>query len=476
VVRTKEWPVLIQEHHLGYISYQKFLENQRRIEGNAMMSSKSDRTGAGPAREGQALLQGLIRCGQCGRPMRISYGGARGSPTAKRTMQYRCWRARQLIAQEKDCQIVGGKRIDEVVIEAFLEVTREAGPAAAALAEEQLRGEGDAVARALELQLEKAEYEAQRAERQYQAVEPENRIVARELERRWNVSLTEVESLRAQAQAARERHRPLTEAEVEKARALGSDVRNIWSAPTTTDRDRKRLLRCLIEEVQLRSENKVYAVRIVWKGCAVTDREVVRHSRGNHEHATAQDTVDLVRSLVEEFDDAQVARILNRQGRRTGSGNPFTRQRVASLRAGLGLEPCAKTKARDPQEGPFTADEAAMQLGVTTTTIHRWLREGVLAGTQAAPSAPWRIVLTEEVRRRVSGGEAPRGWVGLTEAAERLGTSKPHVVYLVRTGKLKAVRTTVGKRRCWRIDVSSADSGREPGLFDQTGTGDSEEA
>jgi hypothetical protein len=148
-------------------------------------------------------------------------------------------------------------------------------------------------------------------------------------------------------------------------------------------------------------------------------------------------------------------------------GNPFTQQSITSLRGKHGIPKCPDTPAKHPGEGPFTADEAARELGVTMSTIHRWLRDGILAGEQLTPGAPWRILLTAEVRRRLSGGDAPEGWVGLSEAARRLGRSKSHVAYLVKTGKLGAVHTTVGKRRCWRIDVDSASCGTQSDLFDQ---------
>jgi len=119
--------------------------------------------------------------------------------------------------------------------------------------------------------------------------------------------------------------------------------------------------------------------------------------------------VVLVRQLAREFDDAQIARILNKQGRRSGLGNPFTQQSVTLLRGKHRIAKCGKKIARGALEGPFTADEAARELGVTMSTVHRWLREGVLAGEQLTPGAPWRIVLTEEVRQRLSGGEAPAG-------------------------------------------------------------------
>jgi excisionase family DNA binding protein len=299
------------------------------------------------------------------------------------------------------------------------------------------------------------------------AVEPENRTVARELERRWEQRLAELEAVRARAAAALEHRRPLTEAELVRARELGRDLDEVWGAETTMARDQKRLLRCLIEEVQLRSEKKRYLVRIVWKGGATTEREVSRFASGGQAHATPADTIELVRKLALEFDDAQIARILNRQGRRSGLGLAFTKDSVMSMRGKNRIPAAPKPRPRNEREGPFTLDEAARELKVSVGTVQRWLREGLLAGEQSVPGAPWRIVLTGEVRRRLSGGDVPVGWVGLSEAARRLGLSKSHVAYLVKQGKLKAVRTRVGTRQCWRIDVSSATCGRQVDLLDQ---------
>ncbi len=459
--RREEWPVLIRDHHPGYISFDKYLENQERIRDNEAMRGPSDEGHKGAAREGGALLQGLVRCGHCGRRMTVGYGGA----SAQRTLQYRCRRPEEYGRQE--CQLVGGKRVEAAVVEAFREVTAAAGPEAATLADEQLRGEIAAAEKTWQLQVEKAMYEAGRAERQYMAVEPENRTVARELERRWEQRFEELEAVRAKATAALEHRRPLTKAELERAQELGRNLEELWGAETTTVRDQKGLLRCLIEEVQLRSEKKRYLVRIVWKGGATTERDVPRFLPGGQARATSLDTVELVRKLAQEFDDAQIARVLNRQGRRSGLGLAFTKDSVASLRGKNKIPSAPKPRARDEREGPFTLDEAARQLGVTPATVQRWLREGRLAGQQSVPGAPWRIVLTEEVRQRLSGGDAPAGWVGLTEAARRLGLGKSHVAYLVKQGKLNAARTTVGTRQCWRIDVSSATCGRQADLLDQ---------
>jgi excisionase family DNA binding protein len=462
--------VLIRDHHPGYISFEKYLENQERIRDNEVMGARSDEGQKGAAREGRALLQGLVRCGHCGRRMYVGYGGAK----AQRTLQYRCRRSADTARRE--CQLVGGKRIEAMVVEVFLEATSSAGAEAAVLADEQLRGEIAASKRTWQLQVEKAEYEARRAERQYMAVEPEHRTVARELERRWEKKLEELEAVRTKAAGALEHRRPLSEAELARAAELGQHLEEVWAAPTTTVRDRKRLLRCLIEEVQLRSEEERYQVLIVWKGGATTQREVPRFAPGGQATATSLDTIELVRKLALEFDDAQIARILNRQGRRSGLGRAFTKQSVMSMRGKNRIPSAPKLVPRDERDGPFTLDQAARELGVTAGTVQRWLREGLLAGQQSVPGAPWRIVLTDEVRCRLSGSDAPQGWVGLTEAARRLGVGKSQVAYWVKQGKLPAVRTRVGKRSCWRIDVSSATCGRQADLLDQMITSQTRES
>ena len=462
-VPMQDWPVLIRDHHPAYISYEKYLENRERIRGNIVMRPQGDETNNGPAREGEALLQGLVRCGHCGRRMLVSYSGGRPGGRKRAVLQYRCGAARRSQGMT-DCQLVGGKQIDKVVVEAFLEAVAPAGIEAALLADEQLRQEAEGLRRYWELQVERAEYEAQRAQRQYDAVEPENRVVARELERRWNERLEALEAVRAKSREALQRQRPLTEAEVKRAGQLGADLEAVWEAETTTNRDRKRLLRCAIDEVQLRKEEDHYHVRIMWKGDQVTDHQAVRHRAGKW-NITSEDTVALVRKLSCELDDAQIARVLNKQGRRSGARKPFTKLVVGKLRRKHAIPAAPKPPARDPREGPFTADEAAAELEVTSSTIHRWLRDGVLPGRQLTPCAPWRIVLTEELRQRLSGGDAPAGWVGLTEAARRLGLSKQRVAYMVKRGKLPAVRTKVGKRMVWRIDVSSTDCGKQNDLF-----------
>ncbi len=459
VVPQADWPVLIVDHHPGYISWEKYDDNQRVIASNRQMRPKYDNQ-AGPAREGWALLQGLVRCGRCGQQMNVSYGGCRPSAKASRTLQYRC-RVGRNVNDGPDCQNVGGKQINDVVVEEFLQVSQQAGLLAARLAVESLSEEAEASRKLWETQIEKAEYEAERAYRQYNAVEPENRLVARTLEKRYNGCLQRTEELRAEAARHKRTIQPLTEQEKKRAHELGQDMQSLWRAETTTNQDRKQLLRCLIEEVQLLSESEHYAVKIVWKGGTTTEQTAVRRQRGQVVHATAEDTIEMVRKLATEFDDAQISRILSKQGRTTGKGNPFTAHKVAKLRNRHGIAVFPRNKAKSPTEGPFTADEAAAQLDVSSCTIHRWIRDGTLPAKQLAPGAPWQIIITGELRKKLTGAEAPAGWLGLTEAAKRLGLPKQQISYLVKRGKLDAVRVRVGKRMCWKIDVDSATCGRQ---------------
>jgi hypothetical protein len=461
----QDWAVLLHDHHDGYICWQQYEDNQELLRGNQQMKSGEQGDARGPAREGWALLQGLVRCGGCGRPMNVSYGGNRPSARSTRTLQYRCSTARQNHGAP-DCQVVGGKQINDAVVKEFLAVIKQASDEVLRLAVDELEQEMGAADRMWRHQLEQAEYEAQRAERQYHAVEPENRLVARSLEQRWNATLEHLEQVKSEAQSRQQRIRPLSEHEKARAKHLARDVEGVWQAATTTNRDRKNLLRSVIEEVQLQTLDSYYSVKIVWKGGLATEREVKRRRRGDlPATATPKDTIELVRQLAAELDDAQIACVLGKQGRKTGCGNPFTAHKVAKLRNYNGIPVHERARARHPKQGPFTADEAAAELRVTSSTIHRWLREGILPGSQVTAGAPWRIVLNDELRKKLSHDQAPAGWVGLTEAAKQLGLPKQQLAYLVKRGKLPAVRVQVGTRWYWKIDVKSAAYGRQSSLL-----------
>jgi DNA invertase Pin-like site-specific DNA recombinase len=448
----EDWHVCIEGHHPGYITFERYLANQERLRQNWRPPRGE---GGGAAREGRALLQGLIRCGRCGRRMQVGYSGKTLVPN------YSCVRGNQLYGTQR-CQSVGGRRTERVVLDAVFEALQPAGIEATLRAIEHASSDHAARVRSAELELERAQIHAERARRQFDACEPENRLVARTLEREWEQRLTEVRRAeRALAEVAARRPDPLTDQEIAWCRHAGTDLRKVFDAPTTSDRERKQLLRAILTEVVVtvdrEAEQHTAQLRVVWEGGAVTEHTVSLPRTGSHTRCTDQDTIALVRQLAERHPDKQIAAILARQGRRTGAGNPFTAHRVAGLRAHHEIPACPIRPASDDGE-VVTIAKAAAELGVSTATVHRWLREGFMVGEQITPGAPWQIRLTDELRQRVCA-HAPDGWLPLTEAARALGVARQTVLHKVQRGELAAVYVHRGKRKGLRIQVKPDQTG-----------------
>jgi DNA invertase Pin-like site-specific DNA recombinase/biotin operon repressor len=452
----EDWHVLIEGHHPGYITFERYLANQERLRANWRPPRGE---GGGAAREGRALLQGLIRCGRCGRRMQVGYSGKTLVPN------YSCVRGNQLYGTGR-CQSVGGRRIERVVLDAVFEALRPAGIEATLRAIEHANSDHQALVRSAELELERAQIHTERARRQFDACEPENRLVARTLEREWEQRLAEVRRAeRALAEVTAKRPDPLTDEEIAWCRQAGADLRRVFDAPTTSDRERKQLLRAILTDVVVTvdraSDQHAAELRVVWEGGAVTEHSVPLPRTGSHTRCTDQDTVALVRRLAERCTDKQIAAILARQGRRTGAGNPFTAHRVAGLRAHHKI-PAAPVRATAQDGEVVTVAKAASELGVSTATVHRWLREGFITGEQITPGAPWQIRLTDELRARVCE-HAPDGWLPLAQAADALGVARQTVLHKVQRGELAAVYVHRGKRKGLRIQVKPD----QPGLFDK---------
>jgi hypothetical protein len=317
-----------------------------------------------------------------------------------------------------------------------------------------------------ELAVERARYDAERARRQFDAVEPENRLVARTLERALEAAL--VAERQAEADLAAQRLRRPTRLSDEEATWLaraGADVRAVFDAPTTTWRERKQLLRAVVSEVvvTVRGADRQADVVIVWEGGATTMFVFELNKTGGHFRTTDEDTVDLVRRLAQRYDDKTIAAVLGRQGRRTGSGLSFTKARVASLRVSRGIAafrpPVVTPQGDDADVLSITAAEQT--LGVSRATLYRWLGDGFIVGEQLTAGGPWHIRITDELRRRIVP-EVPEGWVSLDRAAKVLGVARQTVLHKVQRGELRAVHVNRGKRTGLRIDVNAAN----PGLFE----------
>jgi len=448
-----EWQVLLPEHHVGYIDWPTFQANQARIDANV---HPEPHQAGGAVREGAALLQSLAACGKCGRKLHTHYTGRTGAPG------YHCSGKDLVNGRGVFCLNVGGVQIDQAVVDALLKALTPAALEATQLAIQQLEANHDAALSQWRLAVERARYEAERAERQYRAVEPENRLVARGLETEWEKRLRDLAAAEAELDR-REKQRPRTLNEEEKKRifTLGADLHKVWSVPTTTDRDRKELLRTLLEEVLVsvnRPERRAH-LTLHWRGGALTELDLSlprMKPRGLH---TDEDTISLLRRLAALYPDDVIAGILNRQGRQTASGERFTANQVGSLRRYRNIpryEP-----PREPPTGEVVpVCKAAEILGVYPSTLHRYLNEGFIAGEQVTPGAPWQIRITDELRARFVE-QTPPGFVPMVDATRKLGVSRQTVLQRVKRGELEAVLITCGRRKGLRIKVVD----NEPGLF-----------
>jgi excisionase family DNA binding protein len=450
----EQWSVCIPDHHPGYVSWDSYLATRERLRAN--MISRGE--GGGAAREGVALLQGILRCGRCGRRMQVAYSGTSG-----RVARYACVRAHHLHGTERSCQSLGGTRLDRAVAAAFLEAVTPAGVRASAEAVEQIERQHEERLGGQGLAVERSQIEAGRAQRQFDACEPENRLVGRTLEARLEEALVSLEAERRKlAELERRRPEPLSAEERQALGRLARELPRLWAADTTTARERKELLRTLVAEVIVTVHDEPTRraeVEIAWEGGARSELAVPLVRRGGEAKRTPEDTVELVRRLAAHHPDRQIAAILNKQGRRTGTGLPFTEPRVRHVRKQHRI-PAAPPA--DPASELFTIDQTAEQLGVTATTIYRWLRAGLLPGEQVTSGAPWRIPLTDEIRARFVP-DVPDGYFPLAQAAKQLGVARQTVLHKVQRGELEAVQVTKGRRKGLRIQVPGA----EAGLLDQ---------
>jgi hypothetical protein len=357
------------------------------------------------------------------------------------------------------CLNVGGVQIDAAVAEAFLAALAPAGLEASLQAIEQFEADHETTLMQFRRDVERARYNAQRAERRYRAVDPENRLVARGLEAEWESALLELKTAEDEL-SKREHSRPrsLTREERDSILALGKDLKRVWSASTTTDRDRKELLRTLLDDVTLKVERENYNAHLTlrWRGELFTEIDVPLPRSHPAPIRTADDTIDLLRRLAAHYPDTVIAGILNRQGRTTATGLSFTANRVGSLRTHWEI-PCFEPKQQTQDGECMTIEKAARALGLAPSTLHRWLNDGFIAGEQVTPGAPWRIRVNDELRS-LFVENAPEGYVKMYKAMRLLGVSRQTILQRVKRGELKAVHVCRGRAKGIRIQVPATTS------------------
>jgi excisionase family DNA binding protein len=440
-----QWAVLIREHHDGYIDWSTFEANQARLGTN---TRPQPHTAGGAVRGGSALLQGLATCGHCGRRLHTHYRGK------YHTAGYHCSNKDIVNGRGTYCLNVGGLQIDQAVAEKFLEALQPAGLNAAVRAAEELETRYDAATAQWRLAVERARYEADKAERRYRAVDAENRLVARGLEADWEERLRALKEAETElAQREGQRPRALTSNERDRLLAFSQDIRCVWDAQSTTLRDKKELLRTLLEDVSISVHREQYRAHLLlrWRGGKLTERDVDLPRSRPAAIRTDEDTIALVRRLALYHGDATIAGILNRQGRTTAYGHRFDANHVGNLRRHWDI-PRFEASHETAAGELLSIRQAAKALGMSAPTLHRWVNDGFIPAEQVTPGAPWRIRMTEELRNRFVE-QVPQGYLVMQEATKRLGVSRQTVLQRVKRGELDAVLVHSGRRKGLRIKV-----------------------
>src|SRR5712691_1232644 len=361
---SDRWEVVIHDHHPGYISWDTFNANQRQLAANRPQH------GARPPREGPALLQGVVLCGHCGTSMGVYYSSAD-------TAHYRC-RSRLDQTHTPGCRSVSAALVNPIVERRLLEIVTPDQIAVAVAAAEELHHRETRALRAFELRVERARYEAARAERAFHLCEPENRLVARSLEQRWEAKLAVVAETEAALEAHTAQRPPLPN--TPDLEALAADLRRLWSQATTSPRDRKRILRTLINDVTLTSDPSGDEIRvgIRWRAGAHEEQLATRTRMLTH-----QDAVELIRRRKNEgMRDTDIASELDALGLRTARGHQFGTRDVRNVRHSIGL-----TRPSPLEPGELTVREVAARLGVKPGTVYYWLRTGQIPHRKPATGA-----------------------------------------------------------------------------------------
>jgi DNA invertase Pin-like site-specific DNA recombinase len=394
-VAMTDWRVSLQEHHEGYISWEEFLTNQERLEKNR--TNGEEMLLSGPAREGLALLQGLLLCGHCGRALTVRYTGNGGIYPC-----YQCnWLRREGLAHQ-DCLSFRCDLLDAAIAEQVLETLQPAELELALAALQELESRDQTILRQWQMRLERAAYEAALAERRYQEVDPSQRLVAATLERRWNAALLQLEELKKQAaEFQRQEARVATPEQKAKVLALARDLPRLWHAPTTQAKDRKRMLRLLIKDITVEKPNqKQLAVHIRWQGGASSDLCVqIPPNRADRVRYPAA-LVDRVRDLAQSLPNAEIAEHLNREGRVSAVGKPFTGSMIQWIRYRYQIP---KVTLARPEE--LTVEQVAKRFGVSPNVVYYWIDRTVIQARRLNAGAPYWITLDE------AGEQKLREWV-----------------------------------------------------------------
>ena len=389
------WEVMIKDHHEGYIGWEEYERNQKQLALNNYSRAGGVKTGRG----GKALLSGIMTCGRCGRRLSVAYTG---NPQSRPV--YRCDKPNLMMGLPR-CMTFGGPRIDAAVGRELLRAVEPMAVEAAFKAERMYREQKEDQQRILDLEMQQARYEASLAERRYAACDPENRLIAAQLEKNWEVALRRVRDLEARRPGEKQ---PDLEVDPNAFTNLADNLTAAWNAPGVTMRARQQLLRTLITDIIVNVDDNVRDVvlTIHWRGGQHSDLRVRKPRTGEHGCATTDDALAVMRSMAGRWSDEHIAASLNRMGLPTGQGKTWTAHRVSSVRRVRRIH--AYRSAEKDGEW-LTMTEAAVTLGVTNHAIRRLIKAGVLAAVQVVPGAPYQIRADDLMSETVKAAAARKG-------------------------------------------------------------------
>ena len=388
------WEVFIKDHHEGYISWAEYERNQALLAGNAYGRAGDTKSGRG----GRALLAGLICCARCGRRLHVVYTGRYPRPV------YRC-DTPNLQLGRKRCFSFGGLRIDAAVAGEMLRAIAPMAIEAAREAERMLREEGQDRRRIAELELRQAQYDASLAERRYAACDPDNRLIAAQLEKAWEATLQRVEACRQRLDGMQA---PEVGQPPPDLTGLADDLAAAWKAPRTAMRTRQRLVRALITEIIADVDEAAGEIVLVihWKGGQHSELRVKKPKTGEHGCSTPEQALAVMRSMAGRWSDQDIAASLNRMGLPTGQGKTWTAHRVGSIRRVNGIHGYLSAEKNGEW---LTLRDAAAKLGVSHHQVRKLIKAGILASNQIMPDAPHQIRAADLDSEQVAVALARKG-------------------------------------------------------------------
>lgn len=372
--------VFIRDHHEGYISWEQYEDNIACLRENAARIRGKDTMTA--PRRGMALLAGLVRCGDCGRKLHVGYRGGKGTPP-----RYFC-RGTEGVAGIGCLSFSGGTAQREVEQQVLAAIS-PLGIDASLLARQTISESSQDKLTMLERRVEQLQYEARRAFEQYNEVDPRNRLVAADLERRWNDKLIAAEDAEEGLRNARQSKSELDEEAILRLEHLGAHFEETWNSAGCSIELKKKIVRTIIKEMFVRRQGDYLVFVIYWAGGIHTELRILQPARGKGKHLkTSSDALEVVRELAPKYDDATIAGVLGLQGSRTGKGNRWTKARVRFVRRRYDIEPdFVSAESR----GLLNLNKAAAYCGVSDYVMRRLMSAGLVRNQQSVPRAPFEI-------------------------------------------------------------------------------------